>query len=164
MRLGTAALVVGLFLPACAATPPSTAEFTEQVLEPLAAKRTAEIIEEQQAQARLAASQQADADAFGRFLLKLLPVYGDALGQVLAGDPNQRLEKSVAWLETRRAPLKSKLLALFQERLTESSIAGQPIFSLCYMGTERRYARAPGFHRLENSADLCPKTNITLTD
>lgn len=184
MRLGTAALILPLFLaPGCATTPtaplPSKAAFTEQVLEPLAAKQAGEHIKHAQANAvHLTAKWKKEhppGGGIGSLIAGLVggsvasglgipPPLGAAAGQALAGslrdDPDAALAEMLAWAETRRLPVTAKYLSLFDGRLQESSDG----FSVCMGGKERRYARQVGFPRLDDGPGPCEITKISLKD
>lgn len=69
-------------------------------------------------------------------------------------------EEQLASLDSRRGPVKDKLLDLFTSRLQDQGTE----FSVCVNGHERRYQQVAGFPRLDDGPDSCPTTPISLKD
>ena len=163
LRCGVARFGV-LLLIACSAPPPlpSRAAFSEQIIAPLAEKRAGEMIEAWKADARLRVAR----NAVAGWNVDVLSLGSDYLalgtGAVLSSlnvNPNQQLEEYVAWLETRRQPLKAKLITLYESRIQEHD-AGK-VFAVCADGKERRYDRRPGFPRLDDGPGPCPTVQVS---
>lgn len=182
MRLRLAIALVSFFaLVGCATAPlPSKAAFSEQVLDPLAAKHTDERFTVEQARSTHAAQKwKLEHPQGGGSLAPLIggiigsymapgvgTGIGTALGQVFADssrvDADAVLAEYLARLETRRAPFKTKVLSLWEGRIQETD--GGQAFAVCIAGKERRYARQPSFPRLDDGPGPCQTTQLKLFD
>ena len=143
--------------------PPSRSEFQETIIEPLAAKRAGEIIEFHQAQARLEAAKAKGNAWIANLLSRGVDIKFPGAGpflRSLQGNPQTKLDQYLAWLETRRAPLKATLLDMYASWVTEEP----DTLAFCYAGFERRYARQAGFPRLDDGPKPCPPVQITFKD
>jgi len=176
MRLGTAVLAVALFLPACATTPlPSKAAFSEQILDPLAAKFTDETLQNGRAAVGVYIVKWKKENQRGSSVPLLSTIggllgnapgaaigatLGHALDSAPKDDPDAMQAAAFAWLETRRSPYKEKVLTLWDGRIQETT----DYFAVCIKGKERRYQRTAGFPRLDDGPGPCQTTTLTLND
>jgi hypothetical protein len=156
------ALVFCVCLASCQhSSPPSLpsaslGDFTDQVLEPLAVRLADEKIIQDRA------------DSIARFtpkasergvqdLLTGIPYVGKLLEY---GESTRKaeLEEELAWLETRRIPLKREILDLFVSRTVPTN-AG---FSVCVEGRQRQYKLTEGgrFTRLADGSERCDTTEL----
>lgn len=170
MRLRIAiALVAVLALSGCATAPPlpSRAAFSEQVIEPLADKKTDERLQYEKARARQdhvsgktwlewAVFRGLDRAA----LSNGLPPAGSFLERFVDASPEKQYQETLAWLDTQGPALKKKYSALLESRIADREDA----FSVCLDGKERRYARQAGFPRLDDGSGPCPPTQVLLNE
>lgn len=154
-QAGCVVLLCGV-LASCAhavppASPASIGDFTDQILEPLALRVADEKIIEAGAELRLAHTPKASTQTMAG-LLNELPWIGKLLN-FSSVSQRARLDEQLAWLETRRMPLKRELLDLFVSRTTRDD----DIFSFCINGHERRYQaiNAGRFTRLPDGSGPC---------
>ena len=138
---GAAVLLCGT-LASCATNPltspttmarPSIGDFTDHVLEPLALRVADEKVIEASAALKLARAPKGTMHAFATLLYEV-PWVGKLLSFRNATQKAQ-LEEDLAWLETRRIPLKRELLDLFVSRTTYE----EETFTFCVDGVQRRY-------------------------
>lgn len=141
------------FMPA----PPraSVGDFTDHVLEPLALRVADEKISETRAALRLEQTQ--DTMQHVADLLYEVPWIGKLLS-VRNLSQKAHLEEDVAWLETRRMPLKRELLDLFVDRTTHEG----DTFTFCVDGVQRRYQAIDvnRFSRLADGIGPCEMTEL----
>jgi hypothetical protein len=155
--IGLAVLLFGAFW-GCSYVVPhaSIGDFSDQVLEPAAARLADEKILEIQA---LMKAEQAPTVPLQTLasLLQELPWVG-RLMNVGAASQKARLEQDLLWLETRRVPLRRELLTLFESRVEQS----QDTFSFCISGVQRRYQATEGgrFSRLPDGSVPCETTAL----
>ena len=123
--------------PAPAQTPPpghaSIGDFTDYVLEPLALRVADEKITEASAGLKLARTPKGAVQSVAS-LLQDVPWVGPLLNFSTVSQ-KARLEGDLAWLETRRIPLKRELLDVF----VSQTIHDDDIFAVCIDRAERRY-------------------------
>jgi hypothetical protein len=123
--------------PAPAQTPPpghaSIGDFTDYVLEPLALRVADEKISEASAGLKLARTPKGAVQSVAS-LLQDVPWVGPLLNFSTVSQ-KARLEGDLAWLETRRIPLKRELLDVF----VSQTIHDDDIFAVCIDRAERRY-------------------------
>jgi hypothetical protein len=144
-------------LAACAhSAPPSLADFTDQVIEPLAAR----VAEEKYLSTRgsiIAAGTPTRSYA----LLEQVPWLGSLM---LWGAKSKKtqLETDLAWLETRRVPLKKELRELYVARTMRTSDG----FEFCAEGIMRCYRIVDGarFSRLDEDPVPCEQTELHTLD
>ena len=123
--------------PAPAQTPPpghaSIGDFTDYVLEPLALRVADEKITEASAGLKLARTPKGAVQSVAS-LLQDVPWVGPLLNFSTVSQ-KARLEGDLAWLETRRIPLKRELLDVF----VSQTIHDDDTFAVCIDRAERRY-------------------------
>lgn len=175
-------VLLGSVLTACAHTPPapSLGDFTDVILTPLAVQHADESIIEikaklgQMYQARLRQLTGAQLTPTEELVLKGLSSVlfgpGGAVGSsVLFGvlrsngqramaDTEAEYQDWLIWLDTRRAPLKADLLALYIKR-TKPTGTG---FSVCIDGQERRYEQVDirRYSRVEDGPGPCERIRL----
>ena len=146
-------------LMSCAHAAPraSVGDFTDQILEPLALRIADEKISEAGAELKSARTPKASTQTLAT-VLNELPWIGKLLN-VSTASRKAQLDEDLAWLETRRMPLKRELLDLFVGR----TVQDQETFSFCVNGVERRYqAIEPGrFTRLPDGPGPCEITSLS---
>ncbi len=134
-------LLSGFLIAGCAGTPEfsgpasraSLGDFTDHVLDPLALRLADEKIAEAIGQHKVARTPKASTQTLAGFLTEL-PWIGKLMNAT-AVSRKAKLDEEVAWLESRRIPLKRELLDLFVSRTTQEG----DVFTLCVDGVERRY-------------------------
>ena len=134
----------------------SIGDFTDQVLEPLAARLADEKIIEKTALIRAAQTPAASHQTIAA-VLQELPWIGKMF-TVVNTTRQAYLEQDLAWLETRRIPLRHELLSIFRSRTQQDGNA----FAFCVNGVERRYqAIEQGrFSRLDDGSGPCETTPL----
>jgi hypothetical protein len=166
----------------CAHTAPqaSLGDFSDQVLEPLASRLADEHLAQARADISLTYQEQekriakGSLDESARAMIHGLGLYlfgplgdlgGESLFQLMqsqaAKDASVRhaeYEEVLAWLETRRLPLKRELLDLFENRAVPT---GQG-FSVCVEDKQRQYQTVEGgrFTRLADGPGPCETTQL----
>jgi hypothetical protein len=111
----------------------SVGDFTDYVLEPLALRVADEKIMEASAGLKLARTPKGPVQSVAG-LLQDVPWVGRLLNFSTASQ-KARLEEDLAWLETRRLPLKRELLDVFVSQTTHDD----DTFTVCIDRIERRY-------------------------
>jgi hypothetical protein len=134
----------------------SLGDFTDEVLEPLALRVADEKISEVSAERKFARTPKATIQTLA-MLLQDIPW----IGKLVTFDTVSRkaqLEEDLAWLDTRRIPLKRELLNLFVLRTKQDG----EVFSFCISGVQRRYQaiEAARFTRLADGLDSCEQTQL----
>ena len=134
----------------------SVGDFTDHVLESLALRLADEKISEAGSAMKLEHLPKAPVQAVVD-LLDDIPWVGKLLS-VRNVSQKARLEEDLAWLETRRIPLKRELLDLFVARTTSEG----DVFSVCVEGVERRYHALDitRFTRLPDGIGPCELTQL----
>ena len=134
----------------------SIGDFTDQVLEPLAARIADEKIIERTALARAAQTPAATQQTIAA-VLQELPWIGEMF-TVVNTTRQAYLEQDLVWLETRRIPLRHELLSIFRSRTQQDGNT----FAFCVNGVERRYeAIEQGrFSRLDDGPSPCETTPL----
>ena len=134
----------------------SLGDFSDQVLEPAAARLADEKILEIQALMKAEQAPTVPVQTLAS-LLQELPWVG-RLMNVGAASQKARLEQDLLWLETRRVPLRRELLSLFESRAEHS----EGTFSFCISGIQRRYQAIEGgrFTRLPDGPVRCETTPL----
>ena len=170
MRLGTAALILPLFLVGCTASQPdalppppplpSRAAFTEAVLTPLAKELAVNILDQWKDEARAEKANYLTLLHVVQRALSLGGKVGATLGGVLTAVPAQQLTEFEARLDILKAPLTARLLGLYEGRIVDKG----DFFSVCMQGKKKRWARAVGFPRLDDGEGACSKTMVSLAD
>jgi hypothetical protein len=143
----TASAVVDL-----TATIPSKAAFSEQVLHPLAKQMASEIIEHKKATVRLAETKNPDDQAILGAISGAVPMLGVLFG---ATEEHEKaaLERQLAWLDSRRLPLKKELIGLWEARI-EPTPTG---YAVCVDGRKRVYQAGKNrWVRLNDASHDCP--------
>jgi len=154
-------MLLGGVLAACAnltqTTPrASVGDFTDHVLEPLALRVADEKLTEAGAALRYEHTPKAMVQTVAG-LLHEVPWVGKLAGFMSVSQKAQ-LEEDLAWLETRRIPLKRELLNLFVSRTTYEN----DTFRVCINGVERRYQALDinRFTRLPDGPGPCVPTQL----
>jgi len=111
----------------------SVGDLSDYVLEPLALRVADEKISEASAELKLAHTPKATMQTVAS-LLNEVPWIGRLLNFRNVSQKAE-LEEDLAWLETRRIPLKRELLDLFVSRTTQE----EEMFIFCVDGVQRRY-------------------------
>ena len=111
----------------------SVGDFTDYVLEPLALRLADEKIMEAGANLKLARAPKGAMQSVAG-LLQDVPWIGRILNFTTVSQ-KAHLEEDLAWLETRRLPLKRELLDAFVSHTTHDD----DTFTLCIDGVQRRY-------------------------
>ena len=111
----------------------SVGDLTDYVLEPLAFRVADEKISEASAELKLAHTPKATMQTVAS-LLNEVPWIGKLLNFRNVSQKAE-LEQDLAWLETRRIPLKRELLDLLVSRTTQEG----EMFIFCVDGVQRRY-------------------------
>ncbi|HET7910213.1 MAG TPA: hypothetical protein VFL19_05855 [Nitrospira sp.] len=129
----------------------SIGDFTDHVLEPLALRVADEKITEAAASLRAERAPKAAVQTLAT-LLSETPWIGKLLNVPHLFDKAQ-LEEDLAWLETRRMPLKRELLQVF---VTHTRYEGDA-FTVCVDGVQRRYQALDvnRFTRLDDGPGPC---------
>lgn len=147
-----------VLLSSCAHISPqaSLGDFTDQVIEPLASRMAEETFMAKRA-AVIAAHTPEASFATVTSLLGEVPM----LGRFIQWGTHVRktqLDADLAWLETRRLPLKQELRDLFVARTVKTDEG----FAFCADGKQRRYRSIEGtrFSRLEDGAGPCELTQL----
>ncbi len=134
---GTLASCAHAPTPPPAQTPPpghaSIGDFMDYVLEPLALRVADEKISEASAGLKLARTPKGAVQSVAS-LLQDVPWVGPLLNFSTVSQ-KARLEEDLAWLETRRIPLKRELLDVFVSRTAHAD----DTFTVCIDRVERRY-------------------------
>lgn len=135
----------------------SIGDFTDNVLEPLALRVADEKIMEASTALKFEHTPKAPIQALAG-LLDEVPWIGKLLS-VRNVSQRARLEEDLAWLETRRLPLKRELLTLFVSRTT----AERETFTVCVDAVQRRYQALDvnRFTRLSDGPGPCDLTNLS---
>ena len=123
-------------VPVAGQTPPahaSVGDFTDYVLEPLALRVADEKIMEASASLKLAQKPKGAVQSVAS-MLQDVPWIGMILN-FTTGSQKARLEEDLAWLETRRLPVKRELLDAFVAQTSHE----EDTFSTCVDGVQRRY-------------------------
>ena len=145
-------------LSACAhvASQASLGDFTDQVIEPLASRMADETFMAKRA-AMIAAQTPGTSFATVTSLLGEVPMFGRWI-QWGSHIRKAQLEADLAWLETRRLPLKEELRDLFVARTVRTDEG----FAFCADGKQRRYRSIEGvrFSRLEDGSGPCELTQL----
>ena len=153
MRLGTAVLILPVFLAACTQAPPLTfGDFQDQILEPLARQRASDILDELKAQA---------ANPGGVVL-----VYR-ALDMVTAGVAGRALEQSdtqqrLSDLEGKRTKYREKILTVYIERGREFSKPEEGLFAVCANGRLKQWRSEGGRFVRQDDGPPCPASQVNL--
>ncbi len=152
-------IVLGLSLHACAhqASPKATIwDFTDDVIEPLAGRMAEDKFMAKRA-AVIAAHTPRPSRATAKNLLGVVPMLGTLFA---LEDKTQkvRLDAELAWLETRRLPLKQELRDLLVARTVRTDDG----FAFCADGRQRRYRIIDGvrFSRMEDGSEVCEVTEL----
>ncbi len=156
-HFGPLLLFCGALMSCAHATPPaSIGDFTDQILDPLALRIADEKISETGAELKAVRTPKSSTQTLAS-VLNELPWIGKLLN-VSTATRKAQLDQDLAWLETRRMPLKRELLDLFVSR----TIQEEEIFSFCVNGVERRYqALETGrFTRLPDGPGPCDITPL----
>jgi hypothetical protein len=134
----------------------SIGDFTDHVLEPLALRVADEKITEASAALRFERTPKALIQTVAN-LLNEVPWVGKLAGFMTVSQKSQ-LDEDLAWLETRRIPLKRELLNLFVSRTTYEG----ETFSFCVNGVQRRYQALDidRFTRLPDGSGPCVPTQL----
>ncbi|MBI5853748.1 MAG: hypothetical protein HZB35_00620 [Nitrospirae bacterium] len=135
---------------------PSKAAFSEQVLYPLAKQTAHEIIEHKKATYRLDEMRNPDDQAILGAIGGAVPMLGVLFG---ATDEHDRatLERNLAWLDSRRLPLKKELIGLWESRI-ESTGTG---YAVCVDGKKRVYQNSKNhWVRLDDLPHDCPRVEF----
>jgi hypothetical protein len=134
----------------------SIGDFTDHVLEPLALRVADEKITEASAGLKLEHTPKAPLQTVAN-LLSDVPWIGKLLNFRNVSEKAQ-LEEDLAWLETRRIPLKRELLNLFVTRTTYEA----ETFTVCIEGVQRRYHALDTnrFTRLIDGTGPCDATEL----
>jgi hypothetical protein len=139
-----------------AQTPPPAAhasigDFTDYVLEPLALRVADEKIMEASAGMKLAQTPKGAVQSVAS-LLQEVPWIGRILNFTTVSQ-KARLEEDLAWLETRRLPLKRELL----DALVAQTSHEEDTFTTCIDGVQRRYQALDinRFTRLPDGSGPC---------
>jgi len=134
----------------------SLGDFTDQVIEPLASRMADEVFMEKRA-ALIAAHIPEASFATVTSLLVEVPMVGRWI-QWGTQVRKTQLEADLAWLETRRLPLKQELRDLFVARTVKTDEG----FAFCADGKQRRYQIIEGarFSRLEDGSGPCDLTKL----
>lgn len=159
-RIGSVLLICGV-LGACAHSlaqnhRASIGDFTDHVLEPLALRVADEKISEASAQLKVEYTPKASVHTVASLLYDI-PWIGKLLS-VANVSRKAQLEEDLAWLDTRRVPLKRELLDLFVSRTTYEN----DTFMLCVDGIQRRYEALDTnrFTRLVDGPGPCELTQL----
>lgn len=157
LHLGHVLLLCGALV-SCAHAGPraSIGDFTDQILEPLALRVADEKILEAGAEMKSAQTPKASVQTMTS-LLTGVPWVGSLLNLGTASR-KAHLEEDLAWLETRRIPLKRELLDLF---IVRTSREGET-FIFCVNGVQRRYQSIDTnrFTRLPDGPGPCESTRL----
>ena len=134
----------------------SLGDFSDQVLEPLAARLADEKLLEVEALVKAEQTPDVSMQTFAS-LLQELPWVGKLMN-IGTASQKARLEQDLAWLETRRIPLRHEMIALFESRTQQS----QDTFSFCISGVQRRYQalEVGRFTRLTDGPGPCETTKL----
>ena len=134
----------------------SIGDFSDQVLQPLAARLADEKILEVQALVKAEQTPNVPVQTLAS-LFQELPWVGKLIN-IGTASLKARLEQDLAWLETRRVPLRHELIALFESRTEQS----QDTFSFCLSGVQRRYQalEVGRFTRLTDGPGHCETTKL----
>jgi hypothetical protein len=135
----------------------SIGDFTDQILEPLALRVADEKVSEAGAEIKSARTPKASIQTLAS-VLNELPWIGRLLN-VSTASRKAALDQDLAWLETRRMPLKRELLDLFVRR----TIQEEDTFAFCVNGVERRYQaiETNRFTRLPDGSGPCEITSLS---
>lgn len=131
---------------------PSMGDFSDHVLEPLALRLADEKISQTAAERKLALTPKSSTQTLAGLLTEV-PWVGKLMN-VTAASQKARIEQELAWIESRRIPLKRELLERFMARTTRDG----DIFTFCADGVERRYQAldVTRFTRLADGPGPCP--------
>src|SRR5215217_2956181 len=134
----------------------SIGDFSDQVLQPLGARLADEKVLELQSLVKAEQTPNVPLQTLAS-LLQELPWVGK-LVNIGTASQRARLEQDLAWLETRRVPLRHELIALFESRTEQS----QDTFSFCLSGVQRRYQalEVGRFTRLTDGPGHCETTKL----
>ena len=134
----------------------SIGDFTDYVLEPLALRVADEKISEHSAALKFEHTPKAAIQTVAG-LLHEVPWVGKLAG-VMTVSQKAQLDEELAWLETRRIPLKRELLTLFVSRTSYKD----ETFTFCVNGVERRYQGLDinRFTRLPDGPGPCVQTQL----
>lgn len=153
MRLGTAVLMLPLFLVGCTAQPPLTfGQFQEQILEPLARQRAADILDELKAQA---VSPGVVTLIYRGLDVVTAGVAGKALEQA---DTQQR----IADLEGKRTRYREKILTVYIDRGREFSKPSEGLFAVCANGRLKQWRADGGRFVRQDDGPPCPASQVNL--
>ena len=135
---------------------PSKAAFSEQVLHPLAKQTAHEIIEHKKTTIRLAETKDPNDQALLGAISSAVPMFGALLGATEEhGKAN--LERQLAWLDSRRLPLKKELIGLWESRI-EPTATG---YAVCVDGKKRVYQASKNrWVRLNDLPHECPRVEF----
>lgn len=135
---------------------PSKAAFSEQVLQPLAKQTSHEIIEHKKATIRFAETKDPNDQAILGAISGAVPMLGVLFGATEEHD-KASLERQLAWLDSRRLPLKKELIGLWESRI-EPMPTG---YAVCVDGKKRVYQAAKNrWIRLNDLPHDCPRVEF----
>lgn len=135
---------------------PSKAAFSEQVLYPLAKQTAHDIIEHKKATSRLDDMRNPDDQAILGAIGGAVPMLGVLFG---ATDEHDRatLERNLAWLDSRRLPLKKELIGLWESRIELTGTG----YAVCVDGKKRVYQSSKNrWVRLDDLPHECPRVEF----
>ena len=151
---GTATVTSATVDPAM--TVPSKAAFSEQVLHPLAKQTAYEIIEHKKATIRFTETKDPNDQALLGAISGAVPMLGVLFGATEEHD-KATLERQLAWLDSRRLPLKKELIGLWESRI-EPMPTG---YTVCVDGKKRVYQAAKNrWIRLNDLPHDCPRVEF----
>jgi hypothetical protein len=137
-------------------TLPSKAAFSEEVLHPLAKQTANEIIEHKKATIRLSETKDPKDQAILGAISGAVPMLGVLFGATEEHD-KASLERQLAWLDSRRLPLKKELIGLWESRI-EPTATG---YAVCVDGKKRVYqANRNRWIRLNDLPYDCPRVEF----
>ncbi len=135
---------------------PSRAAFSEQVLHPLAKQTAHEIIEHKKATIRFADAKDPNDQALLGAISGAVPMLGVLFGATEEHD-KATLERQLAWLDSRRLPLKKELIGLWESRIEPM----QTGYAVCVDGKKRVYQAARNrWIRLNDLPHDCPRVEF----
>jgi hypothetical protein len=134
----------------------SIGDFSDHVLEPIALRVADEKISEASARLKSSSTPKATIQTVASLVYDI-PWVGKLLNFVNVSQKAQ-VEEDLAWLETRRIPLKRELLEVF---LSRAKVDGDT-FTFCVDGVQRRYQALDTnrFTRLSDGAGPCEPTQL----
>jgi hypothetical protein len=135
---------------------PSKAAFSEQVLHPLAKQTANEIIDHKKASIRLDDTKDPNDQAILGAISGAVPMLGVLFGATEEHD-KATLERNLAWLDSRRLPLKKELIGLWESRIEPTGTG----YAVCVDGKKRVYQASKNrWVRLNDLPQDCPRVEF----